>query len=113
MTPPKVSFEFFPPKTPEMEASLWNCIVKLAELIKRDQRLDVDRTIEIVAQISDALMEAHAVGFIHRDLRPRNVMITRKRGRQDFVKLLEEVKEEERLQLLEDIREEASVQSGF
>lgn len=32
MTPPKVSFEFFPPKTPEMEASLWNCVVKLAEL---------------------------------------------------------------------------------
>jgi methylenetetrahydrofolate reductase (NADPH) len=27
-----LSFEFFPPKTPEMEASLWNCVVKLAEL---------------------------------------------------------------------------------
>lgn len=31
-THPAVSFEFFPPKTPEMEAQLWNCVVKLAEL---------------------------------------------------------------------------------
>lgn len=33
MTEPlNLSFEFFPPKTPEMEISLWNSVVKLAEL---------------------------------------------------------------------------------
>ena len=28
----RVSFEFFPPKTPEMEQSLWDCIARLAPL---------------------------------------------------------------------------------
>ena len=27
-----VSFEFFPPKTPEMEQSLWECVSRLAPL---------------------------------------------------------------------------------
>ena len=31
-TPPHVSFEFFPPKTPEMEAKLWEAITQLAPL---------------------------------------------------------------------------------
>jgi len=31
-TGPKVSFEFFPPKTPEMETSLWEAIERLAPL---------------------------------------------------------------------------------
>src|SRR3712207_9195842 len=30
--PIKVSFEFFPPKTPEMEATLWSSIERLAPL---------------------------------------------------------------------------------
>ncbi|MFD2226790.1 methylenetetrahydrofolate reductase, partial [Microvirga arabica] len=30
--PIKVSFEFFPPKTPEMEATLWSSIQRLAPL---------------------------------------------------------------------------------
>lgn len=31
-TPPAVSFEFFPPKTPEMEAKLWDAIKELEKL---------------------------------------------------------------------------------
>ena len=30
--PVKVSFEFFPPKTPEMETTLWSSIERLAPL---------------------------------------------------------------------------------
>ena len=32
MSAPRVSFEFFPPKTPEAEASLWNTVERLAPL---------------------------------------------------------------------------------
>jgi methylenetetrahydrofolate reductase (NADPH) len=31
-TPPAISFEFFPPKTPALEAQLWACIERLATL---------------------------------------------------------------------------------
>ncbi len=30
--PPKISFEFFPPKTPALEAQLWACVERLATL---------------------------------------------------------------------------------
>jgi methylenetetrahydrofolate reductase (NADPH) len=33
--PPRVSFEFFPPKTPEMEESLWRAVTRLAPLNPR------------------------------------------------------------------------------
>lgn len=32
LAPPRVSFEFFPPKNDEMEKQLWNCIQRLAPL---------------------------------------------------------------------------------
>src|SRR6184192_3299265 len=33
--PPRISFEFFPPKTPEMEARLWEVIKRLESLAPR------------------------------------------------------------------------------
>ncbi len=32
LAPPAISFEFFPPKTPALEAQLWACIERLATL---------------------------------------------------------------------------------
>ena len=34
-------------------------------------------------------MEAHAIGYVHRDLRPRNVYLAMRRGKANFVKLLD------------------------
>jgi methylenetetrahydrofolate reductase (NADPH) len=34
-SPPKLSFEFFPPRTETVEQQLWSCIVRLAPLKPR------------------------------------------------------------------------------
>lgn len=39
-----------------------------------------ERALEIITQISRALAHAHKKGFIHRDVKPKNIMITRKEG---------------------------------
>lgn len=61
----------------------------LAGVLAREGRLTVDRAVEILVQLGEALMEAHAIGYLHRDLRPRNVFLASRRGRGDFVKLLD------------------------
>ncbi len=54
----KLSFEFFPPKTPRMEARLWTCIQELAPLAPRFVSVTYgaggstrDRTLDTVARI--------------------------------------------------------------
>ena len=61
----------------------------LTKLVERDKWLPCRARSTSSAQIAEALMEAHSLGYIHRDLRPRNVFLTTKRGRTDFVKLLD------------------------
>jgi serine/threonine protein kinase/tetratricopeptide (TPR) repeat protein len=38
--------------------------------------IDLDRVLDIVSPIADALTEAHAQGLVHRDIKPSNVMVT-------------------------------------
>jgi serine/threonine protein kinase len=63
--------------------------VPLSVALEKENRLTPERAADILAQIGDGLMEAHTLGYIHRDLRPRSIFLTRRRGRADFVKILD------------------------
>lgn len=47
----------------------------LAELIRRDGKLSAAQSADIMRQVVDALVQAHAAGIIHRDLKPTNILI--------------------------------------
>lgn len=49
----------------------------LAELLAREERLDVPRTLAVLRQAADALAAAHAAGLVHRDVKPGNVLVAR------------------------------------
>src|SRR5450432_4088379 len=63
--------------------------VELGELIFKEGKLDVRRTLHIGGQICRALQAAHDVNVIHRDLKPENVLILSRDGQKDFVKVLD------------------------
>ncbi len=61
--------------------------VTLAELLRRDGAMPWRRAVGILVQIARATGAAHDVGVIHRDLSPRNVMLTSTSRAADVVKL--------------------------
>jgi eukaryotic-like serine/threonine-protein kinase len=63
--------------------------VDLQVLVESSGRMPPARVKHVLRQIADALADAHAVGLIHRDVKPANILLL-SRGRQhDFVKVLD------------------------
>jgi serine/threonine protein kinase/tetratricopeptide (TPR) repeat protein len=48
----------------------------LQDLITKSGKLQTERVVNIAKQLAGALEAAHAEGVVHRDLKPRNVLIT-------------------------------------
>ncbi|MBX9689265.1 MAG: protein kinase [Candidatus Obscuribacterales bacterium] len=61
----------------------------LQDLIAADGRLSVARALRIATQVCSALQHAHLRGVIHRDLKPRNIMVLDAEEMQDFVKIVD------------------------
>ncbi len=63
--------------------------MSLAELVDRYGPLPPGRAIYLLRQVCDALSEAHAIGLIHRDIKPGNIFSAYRGGLYDVAKLLD------------------------
>ena len=61
----------------------------LEQLVRRFGPVPPERAVHLLTQLCDSLADAHAVGLVHRDVKPSNVYTCRKGLRYDFVKLLD------------------------
>ncbi len=51
--------------------------------------LSEEKAIAVAIQVLSSLEEAHGLGIVHRDLKPANIMLVRRKGADDQVKLLD------------------------
>ena len=62
---------------------------QLRDLMESGAKIDELRAIGIMRQVLHTLSEAHELGIVHRDLKPDNIMLTKFRGADDYVKVLD------------------------
>jgi serine/threonine-protein kinase len=60
-----------------------------AQEIEVDGPMAPARVMHLARQVCDALAYAHELGFVHRDIKPDNVMLLHRGGDPDFVKVLD------------------------
>jgi serine/threonine protein kinase len=63
--------------------------INLQELVEKYGPQPEARVIGILKQICGSLYEAHTLGLVHRDIKPANVMLNRRGGEPDVVKVLD------------------------
>ena len=63
--------------------------IDLQALVEKYGPQPEGRVIRILRQICGSLYEAHSLGLVHRDIKPANVMLNRRGGESDVVKVLD------------------------
>ncbi|HEX8796822.1 MAG TPA: serine/threonine-protein kinase [Polyangiaceae bacterium] len=61
----------------------------LSEELKKNGKLSAERAIHVTRQVARALREAHALGVVHRDMKPGNVFLLKRDDDDDFAKVLD------------------------
>jgi serine/threonine-protein kinase len=61
----------------------------LSRAIEAAPRMPASRAIDIIGKIGSALTRAHALGIVHRDIKPDNVILCERDGDADFVKVID------------------------
>jgi serine/threonine-protein kinase len=61
----------------------------LDQFVSRYGPLPPERAVHFLRQVCGALLEAHSVGLIHRDLKPGNIIVGERGGLPDVAKLLD------------------------
>jgi serine/threonine-protein kinase len=59
------------------------------QLVRQHGPVAPERAVYLLRQVCGALREAHAIGLIHRDVKPGNILVCRRGGLHDVVKLLD------------------------
>jgi serine/threonine-protein kinase len=59
----------------------------LSALLEKQKKFRPDRALRIIVQCLSSLGEAHAIGIVHRDVKPDNIFVDEQNG--DFVKVLD------------------------
>jgi serine/threonine-protein kinase len=63
--------------------------LSLEEMLDRHGPLPAERVVHLVRQVCQGLREAHAIGLIHRDIKPGNIFAAQRGGLFDVVKVLD------------------------
>lgn len=61
----------------------------LADLLERDDTVELNRAVDIFKQACDGLEHAHKKGVIHRDLKPSNLVLISQEDGSDLVKIVD------------------------
>jgi len=63
--------------------------INLVDVVDIDGPLPASRVAHILGQVASSLSEAHGIGLIHRDIKPANIMLCRRPGAADTVKVVD------------------------